>query len=109
MTLCIAAACKYHDRPALVLCTDTRTEKGLADPLLSELKIGSNDADKIREIGGNFAVLIAGISTKADELLAKFDEPIVKFERVAPNKDSDIVMKGTSFAWGCQRSGSFGL
>jgi hypothetical protein len=95
MTICIAATCEHEGIPALVLCTDTRAEKGLADIFLSELKIGSEDADKVRHIGKDFAALVAGQPTKADELLAKFDDPIFRFERVTPNEDSDIVI--TSF------------
>lgn len=90
MTLCIAAACKHQDVPAIVLCADCRAEKGVA--AYSEGRIGSNDAEKIREIGQSFAALLSGVPTKADELLAKCDQAIFTFERTVATEDSDIVI-----------------
>lgn len=90
VTLCIAAACKHEGIPAIALCTDCRTEKGLAS--YSEGRIGSNDADKIRRIGTSFAALLAGGPTNADQLLAKCDAAVLKFEKATANKDSDIII-----------------
>jgi 20S proteasome alpha/beta subunit len=93
MTLCIVAPCTHEGAPAIVLCADCRAEKGLA--VYSEGRIGSNDADKIRYIGESFAAVVAGIPTKADELLAQCDDAIFRFQRAPANQDSDIVV--TSF------------
>lgn len=92
MTLCIAAACKYEDTPSIVLVTDTRREKGLAGPMFSELKIGSDDAEKMRVMGRGFAALVSGTPTKADELLAKCEAAVYQLEDTKPNSDADIVI-----------------
>lgn len=91
MTLCIAATCQHENMPAIVLCSDSRAEHGI---YLSELRVGSEDADKIRWIG-DFSAMLSGLPTKADELLTQCDQAIREFSKTQPNVDSDIVI--TSF------------
>jgi hypothetical protein len=61
MTLCIAAICTHEDRPAIVLCSDWRSETGDV--------AGGDVQDKLSWIvPRRFAVLKAGIITEADRL-----------------------------------------
>jgi hypothetical protein len=92
MTLCIAGECRHKGMPALVLIADSRAERGLSNPVFSEFRIGSEDTQKIRDVGRNFRALVSGAPTLADELLAKCDTAIVKLEDTAHNEDSDIVI-----------------
>jgi hypothetical protein len=92
MTLCIAGACKHKGSPAIVMLTDSRVERGLASPIFSELRIGAEDAQKMRDVGDDFRALLSGPPTMGDELLAKCDAAIVRFEKAVPNADSDIVI-----------------
>jgi len=92
MTLCIAGECRHKGMPALVLIADSRAERGLANPAFSDLRIGSEDTNKIRDVGKNFRALLSGPPTLADELIAKCDAATVKLEETVPNEDSDIVI-----------------
>jgi hypothetical protein len=92
MTLCIAGECRHNGDPALVLVADTRVERGLASPIFSELRIGSEDAQKVRDVGINFRALLSGPPTLGDELLAKCDAAIVELEKATPNQDSDLII-----------------
>jgi hypothetical protein len=84
VTLCIAAECWHNERPCIALCCDTRAERG---GVFHEL-VGSDDVDKIREIGP-VSVLLSGSETAADELLTLCDESIRRFA-FSPTADSDI-------------------
>lgn len=59
MTLCIAGECRHRGKPAIVLLADSRVEKGLASPMFSELRIGAEDAQKMRDVGAGFRALVS--------------------------------------------------
>lgn len=91
MTLCIAAECWHNNAPAIVLCCDTRAERGAG---YQEL-VGSEDVWKIRHMG-TASALLSGSETKADELLTLCDQPIKEFtattKEIDSESDSDIVV-----------------
>lgn len=87
MTLCIAAECEHENRATIVMCCDWRAQRG---SITREL-VGSDDVDKIREIGPASA-LLAGSETEADRLLAGCEVSIQKFCATPPGSNSDLVM-----------------
>jgi hypothetical protein len=86
MTLCISAAAKFKENPALVMVSDTRS---LSSSREWGLSISSENAEKMREIG-RFQALIAGDPTEADSLLAQCMEAIEKFSIKKAGPDSDL-------------------
>jgi 20S proteasome alpha/beta subunit len=88
MTLCIAAECWHEEKPCIAMCCDTRAERG---GLFHEL-VGSDDVEKIRQIGP-FTALLSGSETAADELLTLCNRPIRNFSRTpASPAESDEVI-----------------
>jgi hypothetical protein len=86
MTLCVATASQFKDRPAVALCSDTRSLSGTRD---WGLTISSENADKSRYFGddGRFGALVAGIPTAGDELLTLCDASVKKFSERPQNSD----------------------
>jgi 20S proteasome alpha/beta subunit len=87
VTLCIAAECEYKGTPCIAMLCDTRAERG---GVFQEL-VGSEDADKIREIGP-ITALLSGNETDADELLGLCENAIKAFALSFPVPESDIAI-----------------
>ncbi len=88
MTLCIAAACKHGNDPAIVFCSDTRSSSNAG--WWGET-INSDNADKSRTVE-DYSACVSGDPTKADELLALFIGPARNFSRQSPSADSDLYI-----------------
>lgn len=92
MTLCIAAEFLHEDKWAIAHCCDRRVEKG---GVFHEL-VGSEDADKMhrfRRTKGLFHALIAGVPTRASDLLASSRQPIAEYDSAEGTLDSDLEMQ----------------
>jgi hypothetical protein len=87
MTLCIAAECYLGDTQCIAMCCDSRAERG---GVFQEL-VGSEDVDKLREIGPVTAMLSGG-ETHADELLTLCEDAIRNFAVSVPVGDSDLAI-----------------
>ncbi len=92
MTLCIAGECRHKGKPAIVLIADSRVERGAANPIFSDMRIGAEDAQKVRDVGNTFRALISGPPTMGDELISKFEETVVRFEQVNLPDDFDLLV-----------------
>ena len=87
MTLCIASECFLDTVPCIAMCCDSRAERG---GVFQEL-VGSEDVDKLREIGPITAMLSGG-ETDADELLTVCEDAIRAFAVSIPVGDSDLAI-----------------
>lgn len=97
VTLCIAADCQYKGTPCIAMISDARAERG---GVFQEL-VGSEDAEKVREIGPVTA-LLSGDETDADELLRLCEGTINAFAASVPIEDSDIAI--TNFLAGLREA-----
>jgi hypothetical protein len=88
MTLCIAAECDHEDKPAIVCCWDWRAQHGSE----GELVIGTDDLDKMRDIGST-TVLLAGSRSKADELIMAAKPAIQRANEIKPGEDYDTDIR----------------
>lgn len=65
MTVCIAAVCQHDDEPRIVLCSDWKGEEGFG---------GSETTDKWRSLPKGWEVLLAGDVSRAEELIARYED-----------------------------------
>jgi hypothetical protein len=88
VTLCIAAECRHLENLTVVHCCDSRQEKG---GLFEEL-IGSDDAVKVRPVGTsrNFQALIAGIPTKAADIITDCRKTVEEYDASPAGEDADL-------------------
>ena len=85
MTLCIAAECMHDDKSTIVLCRDWQATKGTL--------ITSDDADKLRDIDEGekvSRVLLAGIPTRADQLLFACEPHVRQYMRETNQDNTDL-------------------
>jgi 20S proteasome alpha/beta subunit len=87
VTLCIAAEGQYNGTPCIAMLCDTRAERG---GVFQEL-VGSEDAEKIREIG-SVTALLSGNETDADELLTLCESAVRIFAASVPIDESDLTI-----------------
>jgi ATP-dependent protease HslVU (ClpYQ) peptidase subunit len=83
MTVCISAACQEHDgEPRIVLCRDWRSEVP---------NVGSSDKQlKFRNLSRQWVALLAGNTSRAEELCIRFENHLKTAEFTEDNLTTEV-------------------